>query len=406
MSEKRKKEQVIKPRKVGKTLTRAYRKTPEPSSLAALAEHYLRCEKYGKARKIIEEGLEKYPESQKIRALEQRIKRTDLYWEFLKAHRDITENPNPDAYSRLATLYRIVGDVDKALGACAAGLTEFTDSVRLYLNVAELRLQRYTRNFMPKDAIIALANLEKAVLLDETDYAATILLAEFYMAIGAAESAINTLKTLLVSQPEDEHAQQLLDKALEMPHSEEPVEDLLRNVSARKSMAVDTGLLRYFVKCTHAGRSDPPQRNVDRDNMREALTLAVESTGAQAMTILDPEGSVVATALIEDDPIETETFAVACKEIHDNANDCALRMDLGGFETGEIEGPFGYMLVNSVEGWLVGGLTSARPSNKERMRKHLREVAEDCILTAPTVEKSEEPEEPPDADNDASDQGA
>jgi len=406
MSEKRKKEQVIKPRKVGKTLTRAYRKTPEPSSLAALAEHYLRCEKYGKARKIIEEGLEKYPESQKIRALEQRIKRTDLYWEFLKAHRDITENPNPDAYSRLATLYRIVGDVDKALGACAAGLTEFTDSVRLYLNVAELRLQRYTRNFMPKDAIIALANLEKAVLLDETDYAATILLAEFYMAIGAAESAINTLKTLLVSQPEDEHAQQLLDKALEMPHSEEPVEDLLRNVSARKSMAVDTGLLRYFVKCTHVGRSDPPQRNVDRDNMREALTLAVESTGAQAMTILDPEGSVVATTLIEHDPIETETFAVACKEIHDNANDCALRMDLGGFETGEIEGPFGYMLVNSVEGWLVGGLTSARPSNKERMSKYLREVAEDCILTAPTVEKSEEPEEPPDADDDASDQGA
>ena len=405
MSEKRKREQVIKPRKMEKALTRAYSKTPEPSSLAALAEHYLRCEKYGKARKLIEEGLRKYPESQKIRALEQRIKRTDLYGEFLKTHRDITENPNPDAYSRLAMLYRRVGDVDKALGTCAAGLTEFADSVRLYLNVAELRLQRYARNFMPKDAIIALANLEKAVSLDETDYAATILLAEFYMAIGAAESAINTLKTLLVSQPEDEHAQQLLDKALEMPHSEEPVEDLLRDVSARKSMAVDTGLLRYFEKCTHASRSEPPRRNVDQDNMREALTLAVESTGARAMAILDPEGGVVATARTEDDPIETETFAVACKEIRDNTHDCALRMDLGGFETGEIEGPFGYMLVNSVEGWLIGGLTSARPSNRERMRKHLREVAEDCILTAPTVEKSEEPEAP-DAHDAASDQGA
>lgn len=386
MSEKPRKERPVRPRKMEKALSAAYRKTPGPSTLAALMEHCLRYNNFGRARKLLDEGLEKYPDSRKMRVLEQRMKRTDFYGEFLKANREITDEPNPDSYARLAMLYRAVGDADKALETCAAGLAAFPDSVRLYLNVAELRLHRYARDFMPKDAFIALANLEKAVSLDDTDYAATILLAEFYMAIGAADSAINTLKKMLVSHPEDEHAQKLLESALEMSRTSEPMEDLLKEVSESRRMAVGPDILRYLEKCMQAGQGETARRTIDTEKMNEALALAVETTGARAMAILNPEGAVAASARQEGDPIDAEALAAAAAEIHDNTNDYALRMDLGSFENGEIEGPFGHLLVNSVQGWMVAGLTAPKPSNRERMRKRMQEVAEDCILTAPAEE--------------------
>ena len=407
MSEKPRRKRPITPRKMERKLTRAYKKAPGPSSLAALAEHYLRYQKFDRARKLVEEGLLKYPESHKLRLLEQRIKRTDLYEEFLKAGQEITENPNPDAYANLAALYRTVGDIDKSLETCAAGLAKFPNSVRIYLNVAELRISRYARDYMPRDAVIALANLEKAVSLDDTDYAAAILLSEFYMAVGAAESAIHALKKLLVSHPEDEHAQEMLDKALEMSRRDEPVEDLVRDISQKRRMAVEAGLLCYLEKCVRGVQDGKVRRRIDAEKTSKALTPALEDTGARAMVVLNPDGSLAAEARQEGDPINTEALALATREIHDNTNDYALRMDLGSFESGEIEGPFGHILVNSVEGWLISGITSARPSNRERMRKRMQEVAEDCLLTAPVIDEAqEEEEEKPDADTAQPDQGA
>jgi tetratricopeptide (TPR) repeat protein len=382
MLENARRERPANTRRMEKMLVRACKKTPGPSSCEALAEHYLRGHKFDKARRAVEDGLRKYPESQKLRLLDQRIKRTDLYADFVKASQEISLNPSPDAYANLSALYRAVNDIDKALDTCAAGLAAFPTSVRLYLNVAELRLRRFAKNFMPKDAVMALANLEKAVSLDENNYAASILLAEFYLAIGATDQAAGILKKILISNPADEHAQKLLESALEVSARGEPVEDLLREVSESKQMKAKPELLCYLEKCTRSESPAPP-RNVDPEKMKQLLAEALPATGARAMVILDHGGEIAAAARLEGDPISIDAFAEAAKDIVLNTNDYALRMDLGGFENGEIEGPFGHLLVNSIEGWLIAGITRAKPSNREKMRKTMLEAAEDCILTAP-----------------------
>jgi len=388
---------AVNTRRLEKMLVRACKETPGPTSVETLAEHYLHCYRFDKAREVLDEGLHKYPQSQRLRLLEQRIKRTDLYGDFLKASQDISASPSPDAYASLAALYRVVGDIDKALETCAAGLAVFPNSVRLYLNVAELRIRRFAKNFMPKDAVLALANLEKAASLNENDYAVSILLAEFYLAIGASEPAIGILKKILVSNPSDEHAQKLLEAALEISQKDEPVEDLVRDVAHSRRMAVNPAILRYIEKCTHDGERLPVERSVDTDRMREMLAAALNATDALAMAVLDPKGAIAAAAQREDYPIDIDAFAVAAREIHHNTNDYTLRMDLGSFQSGEIEGPFGHFLVNNVEGWLIGGITPATPSNRERMRKRMLAVAEDCILAAPQIKPVEAP---PGADTD------
>jgi tetratricopeptide (TPR) repeat protein len=392
MPDNAKQEKPINPRKMEKILQKACKVTPGPSSFEALAEHYLRQYKFDKAREVVEDGLRRYPESQKLRLLEQRIKRTDLYGDFLQASQDVSGNPTPDAYANLAALYRVVGDIDKALETCATGLAAFPDSVRLYLNVAELRIRRFAKNFMPKDAVIALANLEKAVSLNENDYAVTILLAEFYLAIGASEAAVGILKKILVTSPSDEHAQKLLETALDISRKEEPMEDLVREVSRARHMAVSPEILHYVDKCTHDGERPQVERRVDAEKMGGILTEALGSTGARAMLVLNPQGEIAAAARNEEDPVEIGAFAEAARDIHRNTNDYTLRMDLGSFQNGEIEGPFGHLLVNNVEGWLIAGITPETPSGRERMRKRMLEVAEDCILTAPPAERNEDPE--------------
>jgi tetratricopeptide (TPR) repeat protein len=393
MLDNAKREKPVKTRKLEKALLKACKSAPGPSAVEALAEHYLRCYKFDKAREAVEDGLLRYPESQKLRLLERRIKRTDLYGDFLKANNEITANPSPDAHANLAALYRAVGDIDKALDACARGLAAYADSVRLYLNVAELRIRRFAKNFMPKDAVIALANLEKAVSLNENDYAVSILLAEFYLAIGASEAAIGILKKILVTSPADEHAQKLLENALETTHKDEPVEDLVREVSAARRLAVNPEMLKYLEKCTRENERPAAERNVDLEQMKGALAEALRSTDGRAMVILDPKGAIAAAAAREDAPLDIDAFAAAAREIRDNTNDYALRMDLGNFENGEIEGPFGHLLVYSVERWLIAGITPETPSNRERMRKRMLEVAEDCILTAPAAEPQPAPEQ-------------
>jgi len=388
----------VNTRRLEKILLKACKDAPGPTSVETLAEHYLHCFKFDKAHEALEEGLRMYPESQKLRLLEQRIKRTDLYGDFLKASQGISTNPTPDAYAGLAALYRVVGDIDKALETCAAGLAAFPESVRLYLNVAELRIRRFAKNFMPKDAVIALANLEKAATLNENDYAVLILLAEFYLAVGASEPAVGILKKILVSNPSDEHAQKLLEAALEISRKDEPVEDLVREVSASRRMAVNPEILHYIEKCTHDGATPQVERVVDTESLKGLLADALNASGARAMLALDPKGAIAAAAHREDNPIDIDSFAVAAREIQRNTNDYALRMDLGSFQTGEIEGPFGHFLVNDAEGWLIGGITPATPSNRERMRKCMLAIAEDCIFAAPPAK--------PDEAKPESDQGA
>ncbi|MHC4600001.1 MAG: tetratricopeptide repeat protein, partial [Planctomycetota bacterium] len=132
----RKKRELLK-------LERQVEQNPTPSNMATLAERYIHMGEIDKAFEIAQQGVQAFPNSEKVLRTFRYIKKMQLQAKIRELNQIIHKNPNPVAYGQLAMIYKDLGETHKAVDICNDLTHRFPLSENSYLIVGEIRYQRF-----------------------------------------------------------------------------------------------------------------------------------------------------------------------------------------------------------------------------------------------------------------------
>ena len=91
-------------------LRRQARKAPSPASFGVLAERHVALGQIDQALRIAEQGLELFPNSERLASVRLFAKKKRLTGQIRKLREDLARRPSPVAYTQLAEIYRELGD--------------------------------------------------------------------------------------------------------------------------------------------------------------------------------------------------------------------------------------------------------------------------------------------------------
>ena len=112
------------------------------------------------------------------------VKKSRLTGEIRKLKDDLQRRPSPLAFSQLGQIYRELGSQDEALAIAAQCVERFPLNEAAYLMQGEIRLERFRRDLIAKDAVVAEGALRQVVRLNAHNAAAHLRLAEMYHLVG------------------------------------------------------------------------------------------------------------------------------------------------------------------------------------------------------------------------------
>ncbi len=152
-----------------------------------------------------------------------------LQREIAELRAKVDGQPHPVHYSRLADIYRDIGDYEKALELCKKTIEAFPDYEGAWIVLGKMSLQRFKEEWIAHDAMVTIQHYEKACELNNTSYTALFELADLYTEIGAKLRATRTCDSILRFAPEDGAALRLLQECLKIPYQQrEDVEELVK----------------------------------------------------------------------------------------------------------------------------------------------------------------------------------
>jgi len=95
------------------------RRAPSPATYGGLAERLIALGETDEALLVAEEGLEVFPDADRLHAVQLFAKKGRLSGQIRKLREDLQRRPNPLTYAQLAQVYRELGSYDEALGIAA-----------------------------------------------------------------------------------------------------------------------------------------------------------------------------------------------------------------------------------------------------------------------------------------------
>ncbi len=321
---------------------------PSAENVAGLAEAYLQYGEADRALETLREGLETFPYSSQLTDLYAHIQRTQLKGRARQLQEALARSPNPYRYAQLAELYKELGDINKALEILTTGIDQFPDSSDLYYRLGEVRLRRFCDDFLVRDGVLAVRNLEKALEVDPVHGQALKLLGRLYLQMGAFSRAQRYLSLFVENHPPDEGIASLLELANErIPEDkDELLEDLLGELAERRRFNVDIGDLsielapvsvEFKIATAHA----------DVETLGNSVNQLAELEGFLAAFIYDGEGAHLVRS--EKPDLQEERVAGALGQILENSRDACQRMDVGRLSKGIMTGPAGTITLVSFE---------------------------------------------------------
>lgn len=363
-------------------LERQARVNPSPLNFSRLAE---RCIAFGEmegALEVIKTAMERFPDSDRVRATYQQIMKTRLQDRIHELQRELETNPTPRAYARLATLYyRDMGDRNKALELCRRGITRFPDNADLHLIDGSVRLDRYHDEWLANDGTKASEHLRRCHSLDPSNYKALLLLGKLYAEVGALGHALEVLENILQFTPEDQVARDGLEKIKSRTGAQAPdpgqedLEALFKQVEKQGGLSAELQQLAEFYQ-HGSSESELLARSVPPEKVSTLISTFEGTPDLKAAVVIDAKAVPVASLV--KDGVEKEQLARLIHQIHQVSQDSSRRMDIGGFIRGTINGPFGKLLLIEVRDYVLGVLGSERARDEQlwrRIESFLDEVA-------------------------------
>jgi predicted regulator of Ras-like GTPase activity (Roadblock/LC7/MglB family) len=203
-----------------------------------------------------------------------------------------------------------------------------------------VRLRRFCDDFLVRDGVLAVRNLEKALEVDPVHGQALKLLGRLYLQMGAFSRAQHYLSLFVENHPPDEGIASLLELARERiaEDQDELLEDLLGDLVARRWFKVDIGDLAIELAPVSVEFKIASAR-ADVETLGNSVNQLGDLEGFQAAFIYDEEGAHLVRS--EKPDLEEEKVAGALSQILENSRDACQRMDVGRFSKGMMTGPAG-----------------------------------------------------------------
>jgi len=329
-------------------LRRQARREPSPSAFAELAERLIALGEHDEALRVAEEGLTAYPHADRLEHVRLYVKKNRMTGELRRLREEIQRRPTALGYSRLAKLYRELGSHDEALAIAAACAERFPTDETAFLLQADLRRERFRRDMVAKDAVMAESALRQALRLNPKNVDARVRLAELCHLVGLREACAEHLQAARAASPSSPDLTALVAELGEAPAAdEESFSEMAERVQAEGAFAGDPS------KFDGGGDAPAPDEHVDAGSLLAAMSAFAGHAGLRNVVVLGRQGVVVAD---HSGPqgMPRAPFAQLVAEIRDAADDASRRMDTGALSRADVEGPGGSLVVTRVQGLTIG----------------------------------------------------
>jgi len=336
---------------------------PSPTALADLAEVYFELGMRDQAFQSLEGALKRFPDSQLLRSLSAHFHRADFGRQVRSLREQIEVTPEDvNVYLNLARAYMDVADTNRALEAVREGQENRPDSAGLLLAEARIRLERFMRDFAPRDCLGAVSALREALRLEPTYHAAQRLLGQVYYLLGYHQDAGELFKKYVKDNPDDEQVHEWLLAAQNEPGPSEALvlTQAVDEVARRRQFALDlSGHMEVQL-----GEA-PGDRLVGRTLVVEE-PAAFEAALAQRLQLRAVLWvGADETRILRTGEGLTEENVLALADVVKTGQRACLDMDIGRLERAVITGPEGALIVMAFANGTLVAFTRERLRHQE-----------------------------------------
>ena len=301
---------------------------PSPRAYSLLCEWILASRGPEDAQRVATEAIECFPWSERLQVLFHRIRRAAFKEEIERLENRVQQAPTAELYGRLAEVYKLANEDDEVFRICRECISRFPKSDSAFLVEGRLRLERFFRNHLKHDGVIAAEKLERAVALNPLNMKARRELSELYFEIGAWNRLQRHMRPLLRDTNTDERIQEMARFVDRIGTTEE--EDLPALFRASQ--------VRHATASSENGlaKKDPPLREM-MATLRTLpgvtkVKLVQASDDAEDRSTLGPEdhgGTMIEAGAI----------------IGATAQHALVEMEMGNLRHGQLSGSWGHLLV-------------------------------------------------------------
>lgn len=339
--------------------------SPTPEGVRDLAHRLVWASETEEALRVVEEGVERFPESDSLKSFLASFKKNRLRETIDRLLQILETRPLPEAYGQLAEIYRDVGELDHALEICHRCVDKFPESDIPYLVQGRIGLDRFQRTRTVRDGRFAVDNFQRAAEIDRFNLRAHIHLAEIFAAIGAPRTALHHLERVSHQFVLDDRLKSLEEVVLHQVEASsssadapgtEDIDCLLIQVETDEKFAFDpwsVETVSNLIPDQLAAREELDQKFGGLEGIH-GVALVVgngpEADGADAL-----ESAVTQVATVGDAS--------------------ARKMDLGNMSGAYVSGDFGHLVIRKVR-----GATAAVLCADESVAKSLREPLQDYLV--------------------------
>lgn len=358
------------------------RRAPSPSAYGELAERLIAFGETDAALAAAEEGLRSFPDSERLSQVRLFAKKGRLTGQLRKLRDDVVRRPTPVVFTQLAAIYRELGQVDDALQTAQECAERFPLNENPYLIQGEIRLERFLRDLIARDAVLAEQALRRVARINGHNVKAHLLLAELYWLVGATAACRRHLRSVLTITPTARDVQDFVREVGtpdgSEPEAQEDFEELARSVEEQGAFAHPA---ERFPNLRGTQGEAPRQRaRLDVESLKTEVVALGSHEGVRNSIVLDKDGEALADST-DGMGLTRKQFAELVTAIAATADDASRRMDTGALVRAEIESPSGNITVARVRNLTVG-ILYADPLRGDRVWEILQDFVARNLTSA------------------------
>lgn len=325
------------------------------------------------AARLVDTGLEKYPEAEALRELRLTIRRVQARSGMQELRSRIAHSRDPIAFEQLVKLYVETDMRDEAKRTALSFAAACPESSAPYLLLGELALSAYVEDVQARDGHEAHEHLRRAARIDNQSMRAHLLLAELYFLVDAKRALAATGRNLEQLDPDDSEVLPVLELIAQHGDagSTESFDGILARLELAGELAQDPA---SWPLRTQRNRS---ARMVEKRTVQAVKQLVRDGAADEILVLRRGNERLVHARLMDSESkrrrvelSDEETdghLGTTTSEVAQTIATQARELDMGAFRHCVIEGDFGRIVVGSVGDVFVGASRPTRGGDGMRV---------------------------------------
>ncbi len=287
---------------------------------------------------MAESGLAVFPSNERLERVRTFAKKQELSGRLRHLKQETRLRPSPEAYTELATIYRDLGDDGAAMETAAICAKRYPRHEGPHLITGQLRLDRFVRDKVAKDVVLAHEALERVLTIDKHSTRASLMLAEIHYLVGDMRRCREHLQQVVALMPSARHVHAFLraGEGRTRDDSDPGLRSLAERVEQRGEFA---NPVSGFPRTGESGGGPAARKlKLDTSGLRAQLGALGNERGIANVIVMDREGDVLADHAGASG-MDREDFCELVASIGETSDDASRRMDIGTLVRAEIVGP-------------------------------------------------------------------